>query len=447
MRLAEIPIKKINFGERFRKDYGNIEELILSFKKEGIIQPLAIYQTSDDSYLLLAGGRRFTAAKQAGLTSVPARIYDSELTDDEMRSIELMENVCRKDLSWDEKVKLEAEIHELQIRRLGKKAPGPGGNGGWGVKDTADLLGVTTGKVSQDLQLAAMLDKMPSLKDKCKNADEARKLVNNLVKKVQVEEVAKKLTETREKTPLDIQRTELVNRFIIQDCLVGMKSIPNSTVDIVEIDPPYGIDLSDMKKSEDGQNLQMDGYNEVESGRYLAFMDRVLAECYRVMTNESWLILWFGPDPWFDPLFQLLRKHNFEGKRMPGLWVKENHTGQAKRPDVYLPNCYEMFFYARKGNASIAKPGRPNIFSFSPIPAQRKTHPTERPVEMIQEVLSTFSQSGKRGLVPFLGSGNTLLAMENLGIKGVGFELNESYKNSFTLKVFEGKAGSHVSYR
>ena len=74
MKLKEIPLNEIDFGDRVRKDYGDIKELITSFKKEGIIQPLAvmeIFWSPDDGdepahkYLLLAGGRRYTAAKES----------------------------------------------------------------------------------------------------------------------------------------------------------------------------------------------------------------------------------------------------------------------------------------------------------------------------------------------------------------------------------------------
>jgi DNA modification methylase len=191
----------------------------------------------------------------------------------------------------------------------------------------------------------------------------------------------------------------------------------------------------------------MGSYNEIKPGEYLTFLDRCFAECYRVMTPDSWLIVWFGPEPWFDAIFQLLRKYNFEGLRMPGIWVKEGQTGQSKRPDMYMANNYEMFFYVRKGHPTIKKQGRPNNFNYMPVKASEKEHPTEKPIEMYMDLLEVFALPGMRGLVPFLGSGNSLLAMENLGIQGFGYELSADRKDGFTLKVFNDRPGNYRSYK
>ena len=65
---------------------------------------------------------------------------------------------------------------------------------------------------------------------------------------------------------------------------------------------------------------------------------------------------------------------------------------------------------------------------------------------MITEVLHTFGIEGSRVLVPFLGSGNTLLAASNLQMSGFGFELTKEYKDSFIMKVNEGEPGMYNSY-
>lgn len=108
--LKEIKLSDIIFGERFREDLGDLSDLVASFKKEGVITPLAVRDNEDGTCLLLAGGRRYTAALKAGLETVPVRCYPNTINEQEMRSIELMENVCRKDLDWAEKAKLSKKI-------------------------------------------------------------------------------------------------------------------------------------------------------------------------------------------------------------------------------------------------------------------------------------------------------------------------------------------------
>ena len=97
IELKVIDINQITFGERFRDEYGDIDTLAASIKKEGIIQPLAVRACAGgEEYILLAGGRRYKACKQAGVTDIPVRIYPDNLSDLGMHSIELMDNMCWK---------------------------------------------------------------------------------------------------------------------------------------------------------------------------------------------------------------------------------------------------------------------------------------------------------------------------------------------------------------
>ena len=94
-----------------------------------------------------------------------------------------------------------------------------------------------------------------------------------------------------------------------------------------------------------------------------------------------------------------------------------------------------MFFYAWKGQPALNKAGRSNEFRFSPVSPNQKTHPTERPIDLMQELYDTFCFPGSRILIPFLGSGNGLLAAHQLGMSPVGFELSKGYKDSFLVKA------------
>jgi len=96
-----------------------------------------------------------------------------------------------------------------------------------------------------------------------------------------------------------------------------------------------------------------------------------------------------------------------------------------------------MFYYCWKGDPSLAKPGRSNVFGYKPVPHTKKIHPTERPLEMISDVLQTFAHPGANVLVPFAGSGNTLLAAMLCDMKGLGFDLTEGYRDGYVIRVQE----------
>ncbi len=442
MKVDIVDRSKIVVGERFRDDYGNISELAESLKKEGIIQPLAVYDNKDGTYTLLAGGRRIRACDTAKIDKIPVRIYDKELSMAEQRSIELAENMYRKELSWQEQARLCKEIDTLQKSVYGEKVSTSPDAEGWSKRDTAILVGRSPATVVQNIRLAEAMEAIPELAE-CKDRKDALKKVENMFKDFAIQEIANKIQSEKARTPVDIQKRELINCYMIRDFFDGIKDIPDKSIDIVEIDPPYGISLNDIKRVDEANIVH--SYNEVPDNQYIPFIDNMLKEVYRVMKEESWLVMWFGPDPWFEVIYNLIKKNSLTCRRIPAIWYK-GQSGQTNNPDIYLGSSYEMFFYARKGRPSIQKMGRSNVFEYPPVKANDKIHPTERPIEMIQDVLSTFSQIGGRVLVPFLGSGNTLLAANNLNMQAVGFELSEEYKSKYIVRVKNGELGKYKSY-
>lgn len=94
----KVRIGEIVVGERRREDMGDIRELADSIKKYGLLHPVVV----DDQMRLVAGGRRLEALKLLGWEEVEVRSL-GELTEKELRAIELEENLRRKDLTEYEK--------------------------------------------------------------------------------------------------------------------------------------------------------------------------------------------------------------------------------------------------------------------------------------------------------------------------------------------------------
>lgn len=78
-------------------DEQKILQLSQSIKEHGIIQPLILNRTGDDTYNIVAGERRWRAAKLANIKEVPAIIMD--LSDKDILEISLIENIQRQDLN------------------------------------------------------------------------------------------------------------------------------------------------------------------------------------------------------------------------------------------------------------------------------------------------------------------------------------------------------------
>lgn len=87
---------------RKKFDEEAIEELAQSIKQYGIIQPIIVCK-KDDYYQIIAGERRWRAAKKAGIREVPVVV--KEYTDKEIAEISLIENIQREDLNPIEEAK------------------------------------------------------------------------------------------------------------------------------------------------------------------------------------------------------------------------------------------------------------------------------------------------------------------------------------------------------
>jgi len=437
-KVGMVPTSSIIVSDRTREIMGDLEGLELNMKESGLISPLAVRDNGDNTYRLLAGERRYTVLQRNNVEEIPVRIYDRDLTELEMKIIEKSENFYRKDMEYWEFDKLTLEIHQMQQTIHGAKAPGPGQQG-WSIEDTGKTLGgISKAAISQSIKRAEAREAFPELFDNCKSASDASKVLKKVDEAVIKQVIAQKL----EAEPSKGSAAQLANSFIIGNTFEGIKKLPNNIIHLVEIDPPYAIDLHSAKKSEGESKYIKDEYSEIPIDAYLnghpdpthpwRGLKTLFKECYRVMTEHSWLICWFAPEPWFDIVYQAIIEAGFSTTRMCGLWTKP--YGQSKRPEMKLANCYEMFFYAWKGRPALNK-ARSNVFDHAPVPAQQKTHPTERPISLTTDIYDTFAFPGSRILIPFLGSGNGLISAYNLGMSGIGYELGRGNKDSFLIKV------------
>ena len=99
-RLAQLAVTALRPGKyqpRTRMDEASLAELAESIKARGVIQPVVVRSVADGQYEILAGERRWRAAKLAGLAHVPAVVR--EVPDEAALGIGLIENIQREDLN------------------------------------------------------------------------------------------------------------------------------------------------------------------------------------------------------------------------------------------------------------------------------------------------------------------------------------------------------------
>tara|TARA_B100000519_G_C14218900_1_gene426489 strand:+ start:573 stop:1469 length:897 start_codon:yes stop_codon:yes gene_type:complete len=109
--LKHIPVDLIQRGKyqpRVEMDEVALEELALSIKAQGVMQPIVIRSIAPQKYEIIAGERRWRAAQMAGLDSIPAVI--KSVSDEAAIAMSLIENIQRENLNPIEEA--------LALRRL-----------------------------------------------------------------------------------------------------------------------------------------------------------------------------------------------------------------------------------------------------------------------------------------------------------------------------------------
>lgn len=442
-RLANLKLSEIDEGKRYREKYGALEGLKLSIQQKGLIHPISVIdkskiedfdlvQTHEDEldsskpFLLLAGGRRFRAFTELEKENIDCSIYEQHLDEDTLREVELEENLQRESLTWIEEAKLTKEIHEIQVRRYGKKAQGQPGGKGQAQGDTAEMLGVSSATVSRRIKLADALEENPDL-GKEKDAKSALKTLQKQREEQLIAELARREEKRKAKTPMEKRLKKLRDNFMVGDFFEGIAKVPDGSVDLFHADPDYGIDFDSMEYK---KNLIGD-YKAVPPEDMPEFLDRLIAEAWRVMKDNSWGLMWYAMEPWHEVIKTKLREQGFKLSGVPFFWDKM--SGQTRSPHYNMGQAVEPCFYFRKGEPVLYKPGCPN--SFQCVSPKDKIHPAEKAIPVLKYLLEAFSAPGAQVVDGFLGSGNMILAASTLNRNCFGWDLSQKNKEAFTVRM------------
>lgn len=429
-KLKTVKLSDISVGERFRTDHGNIEELVESIRERGLIQPICIDQNNN----LLAGGRRYAACNLLSLDSIPVLVKDTEGEVD-AREIELMENIHRKEMTWQEQAKLTARIHALYM----EKDPN------WNGRKTAELIDKNPMSISRALRLAASIEVLPDLQ-KCSTADEATKVIKKAEELAIITEITKRQEAKLEKEaalpegkdPILLTLKKGREDYIICDVFLGLEKLKkhHKKFDFIECDPPFAIPMPGTNKTFNTQEildkLETDEFSDISPAEYPLFLRRLSQGMWDVAGNNSWMLFWLAMD-WYTEVVEILQETGWKINPTPAIWVKS-----AVRTNPYEHNLskgYHAFLVCKKGNPALRIPRRNNVFAFPNDP--NPFHPHPRSINLMQALLFTFVTSGDKILSPFLGSGVTMRAAYSYGCECVGFDIEGKYKNHFLVALEE----------
>ena len=232
------------------------------------------------------------------------------------------------------------------------------------------------------------------------------------------------------------------------DCLEVMKAIPDNSIDLVATDCPYKIVSGGCRKiPKDGEretsgilthrhkdNKRTDWVDDVRTGKMFANNDIEfkdwLPDVYRVLKDKAHCYIMVNS----RNLAELQKQAELAGFKFQNLlvWDKGNVT-----PNRYYMQGFECILMLRKGGAkNINNLGSSNILKVPNI-IGNKTHPTEKPIDLMRILIENSTQPNEIVLDPFMGSGSTMIACLNTNRKGIGIELDKHYFDIASKRINE----------
>lgn len=212
------------------------------------------------------------------------------------------------------------------------------------------------------------------------------------------------------------------------DCMEFMKTIKDNSIDLIITDVPYKVISGGRPKTKgqpSGILSKNDGkifdYNDIKPCQYMSELYRILKEdthCY-IFTN-------------FINLKEMMEEAEKAGFKLHTLlvWKKNNKT-----PSRWYMKNQEYILFMRKGKAKAVKYGGiGHILEFNNI-IGKKTHPCEKPINLLQVLIENSSEVGDLVFDAFMGTCSLGEACLKTNRKFIGCEIDEKYYNIAVNRV------------
>lgn len=406
--------------DRVRREFSKekLQKLAASYKRIGQLQAGICVRTETGAYQLVAGERRLRACR---IAKVPfSFVLNSTATAEMLLEIEIEENLCRENLSWQEEVDGLDRLHRLRETQKEQKGQTQS------LDDTAIEIDSSRTSVHRDLELAEWAKEFQEIKDAPSKAEafkiikrfKAELLRNQLLKqaveksetKVEVTGDEGELTEdTLLVAGVSIPKELLLDfdRRVIQGRMeTEIERFEDGSLNLVLFDPPWGANLAEIR---DKPGSKEDFEDEPET-----FADNIstwLALLFSKMATDSHLYLFFGIR-FHGLVYSALEATGFSVNHIPLIWYKQG-AHVTRNPEIWPGRSYEVIAFARKGQKKLITLGSPDvIITPAPTPAIKGSHPTAKHPDVYLELLKRSAYPGDKVLDPMAGSGMAAVAAE-----------------------------------
>lgn len=214
------------------------------------------------------------------------------------------------------------------------------------------------------------------------------------------------------------------------DCLTVLRSLGDESVDAIFCDPPYGMSY----------NSHVFGKIANDKQPYIWW----LWDAFRVLKDTGTIFCFCR---WKEQA-DFKRALELAGFKVQSLivWDKRNHgAGDTKRQ--FAPR-HELIFFASKSSKFSFPGARPtDVIQVPLVPSAHRTHPTEKPVELITHLLRHVlpKQGTPVVLDPCMGTGSTGVGALELGADFIGIEMDLCYFKTAKAKLEKVEEGCNAT--
>jgi site-specific DNA-methyltransferase (adenine-specific) len=185
-------------------------------------------------------------------------------------------------------------------------------------------------------------------------------------------------------------------------------------VDLVLTDPPYGIDYQ--------SNMRVATKQFDKIANDAIDITIYYPQFHRLLTPDGIAVVFCSFKNYSRDFIVLEQYFNI---RNCLIWFKGG--GGIGDLEHSLATDYEMAIVAHKGNGKIRGKRNGSVWQVGKVNPGDMVHPTEKPADLISQIVLTFSDEGNIVLDPFLGSGTTAHCCKKLQRKCIGIEIEEKF--------------------
>ena len=447
-----------------RSDFGNLEELQGSIRRDGLQEPLLVYEIEAEKFGIIDGARRLKAAQEMGLKQISCLIKKG-ISEAEAAHLSYVKNVERKTLSAIEialhiktmKDEFGYTLNELELKGYG--SPGT-------ISNKLKLLDLAD-KVQRQIQDGTLTAAHGLALIKLNTREEQERMAKRVVDfglSAKTTEnridryLSKKRKSKKDNSPKEIIPSKDVPGVYFKDAR-NMSELPDKSVQLIVSSPPYFVGM----EFEKGMTFKEHLTNVKDVMKESA---RVLEPGGIIALNVSDIVNFIGNGKSDLKRIQLMGQlyQSCLGKYRIFLtdeiiWTKrpawaKDRSSTYKETTVHTSyriydNWEPVYIFRKKGERDI--PSEDIVLESKLTKEQwmvyvngvweiepcRNTqgHPCMYPDELVKRLIRMFSYVGDTVLDPFLGSGTTVKVARDLGRVGIGYERELQYKSVIMKKL------------